>query len=149
MIKIRHIKLCDYISYTNHIHSDITYDYFENFINNILNDNHHIIVAVTDDIILGSITIFIEHKMTYNGCKMAHIENMLVEKDMRHQNIGSKLINCSVGIAKEQKCYRIDLACDESVKNFYIKNNFNPDNISMTMLIKDNFTCLHTTPQHS
>ena len=70
------IKLSDFYNYKNHINSDISNEYFENFVNNILNDNHHILVIECDNIIIGSGTLLIEEKMTTGeNYSIEHLQN--------------------------------------------------------------------------
>jgi hypothetical protein len=33
----------------------------------------------------------------------------------------------------------VDLVCEKELEKFYIKNNFNADSISMSILFKENF----------
>ena len=75
---IRKIEFSDFLNYKTHINSNISKEFFENFVNNILNENHHILVLEYDNIIVGRGTLLIEEKMTYGGCKMGHIENILI-----------------------------------------------------------------------
>ena len=75
---IRNLKQKDYERYRKLIKSNITQDYFNHFIINILNKNH--IIIVLEDIagnLIGTGTLLIEKKLTYGGCKMGHIENVL------------------------------------------------------------------------
>ena len=136
---IRKLNINDYINYTTHIQSNITETLYTHFINNILNENHHIVVIEYESRIIGSGTLLIEHKMTYGGCKMGHIENILVNENMRGKKIGSMLINFLTNIAKQYNCYRIDLTCTSGLKHFYFSNGFINENLSLTMLLPDNY----------
>ena len=42
--------------------------------------------------IIGSGTILIEEKLTYGGCKMGHLENIIINKKYRGKGYGEKLI---------------------------------------------------------
>jgi len=139
-INIRNIKLSDFYNYKHHINSNISKEYFENFVNNILSNNHHIVVIEYDNKIVGSGTLLIEEKMTYGGCKMGHIENILIDEDMRGKKLGTLLVNELVKIANQKKCYRIDLACEKKIINFYRNIGFNDKLVCMTLLNKENFT---------
>jgi len=137
---IRNININDYNSYKIHIHTEISKEYFENFINNVLCDNHQIIVIEIDNQIIGSGTLLIEEKLTYGGCKMGHIENILIDENYRKLKLGSILVNKIVHIAKQNKCYRIDLSCEEQITNFYEKIGFHKQIVTMIMLNKENFS---------
>ena len=136
---IRELNINDYTNYTSHINSTITETSYTHFINNILNENHHIVVIEYESRIIASGTLLIEHKMTYGGCKMGHIENILVDECMRGKKFGSMIVNYLTTIAKENNCYRIDLTCVPELKKFYKTNGFINENISFTMLIPENY----------
>ena len=67
---------------------------FDNMID-MLNDNHVILVLedIKNNIIVSSITYFKEHKFIHNMGKVAHIEDVVVDKLYRGQGLGYKLIN--------------------------------------------------------
>jgi len=136
---IRKISLLDYNNYKQHINSDISKEYFEHFINNILNENHHILVIDYENKIIGSGTLLIEEKMTYGGCKMGHVENILIDENMRKKNLGTLLMNELIKIANQQKCYRVDLVCENSLINFYSNVGFYNKLTCMTLLNTHNF----------
>lgn len=129
----------DYHTYKNLINSNITQEYFENFLYNILNENHIIIVLKKDNNIIGSGTILIENKLTYNGCKMGHIENIIIDEKYRKQGYGEELVKYLLKICNDRKCYRVDLNCNSELENFYKKNNFNKKHICMNIYFKENF----------
>lgn len=123
------LKKDHYEKYKTLINSNITEEYFNNFINTVLNDNHLIIVAVDDsNNIIGSGTIVIEKKLTYGGCNMGHIENILIDEKYRGNGYGEKLVKILLEICKEKKCYRVDLNCNEELDKFYNKNGLKKNN---------------------
>ena len=136
---IRPLIINDYTNYITHIHSKIEEDVFKHFINNILNENHLIVIVEHENNIIGSGTLLIEHKLTYGGCKMGHIENILVDETMRGKKIGSMIVNYLNNIAIRNKCYRIDLTCSNDLKPFYNSTGYTIENASMTMLIPENY----------
>jgi len=138
--KLRNINANDYDLYKNHIHSEISKEYFEHFVNNVLNLKHQIIVIEMDNQIIGSGTLLIEEKLTYGGCKMGHIENILIDEKYRNLKLGSILVNKLVELAKQNKCYRIDLSCEEQIVDFYEKLGFHKKIVTMIMLNKENFS---------
>lgn len=139
-IIIRKINIFDFNNYKIHIKSNFSKDYFENFINKILNNNHYILVIEYNNKIIGSGTLLIEEKLTYSGCKMGHIENILIDEDMRGKKYGTQLINELIDIADQQKCYRVDLTCNEDIIDFYKNIGFDKKLLCMSLLNKHNFT---------
>ena len=119
---IEKINLEDYENYKNHIKSNFTKEYYEDFLKNVLNNNHQIFVIknlLKNNEIIASGTILIEKKLTYGGCKMGHIENILVEEIYRGNGYGKKIVQHLVDYARDKKCYRIDLSCEEKLIKFY------------------------------
>ena len=137
---IRYLKNTDYNKYKKLINSSITINYFNYFLDKILSNNHIIaIIETPSKNIIGTGTLLIEEKLTHGGCKMGHIENILIHQEYRGNKHGEKLVNYLLDIAKTNGCYRVDLNCHSELERFYINNNFNKDNISMNIYIKENF----------
>lgn len=129
-----------YLQYKNLINSNITEKFFTNFINNVLNDNHIIMVLEDEeDKIIGTGTILIEEKLTYGGCKMGHIENILINENYRKRGYGEHIVKKLLELCKHKKCYRVDLNCSSELENFYKKNGFNKKHICMNVYFKENF----------
>ena len=105
--------------------------------------NHQIIIIEENKNILGTGTLFIEDKMTYGGCKMGHIENILIDTNYRGQKLGERLVKYLLNIAEENKCYRVDLTCNKELEEFYKKNKFTKNQISMSIFLKKNVSNLY------
>ena len=88
------------------------------------NPNHIIHVAVDDNKIVGSTTLFIEQKFIHDGGLVGHIEDVVVRKDYEGKGIGIKLVTSMLERAKEKKCYKTILDCKDSLKPFYEKMGF-------------------------
>ena len=136
---IRNIVKNDYNEYVKLIHTDISKEKYDNFIDNVLGDYHQIIVLELESKLIGSGTLLIEEKLTYGGCKMGHIENILIDENYRGKGYGELLVKELLDKAKIMKCYRVDLNCNVELENFYKKNNFNASSISMSIFFKENF----------
>ena len=138
-MNIRPINNNDYDKYIQLINITITKEKFDNFINNVLGDLHIIYVLENNNNIIGTGTLYIEKKLTYNISKMGHIENIFIDKNHRGNGYGEKIVKKLLEYAKNKKCYRVDLTCTEELIPFYIKNNFTAKNVSMNILFKENF----------
>ena len=88
------------------------------------NPNHIIHVAVDDNKIVGSTTLFIEQKFIHDGGLAGHIEDVVVRKDYEGKGIGMKLVSFLLDVAKQRKCYKTILNCEDSLKPFYEKIGF-------------------------
>ena len=99
------------------------YHDFNEFVNS-LNDNHIILVIENNQNIIATCTILIEKKIIRNYSSVAHVEDVIVDKNFRKFGLGKILIQKSIEIAKFTKCYKCILDCDEEIENFYKKNGF-------------------------
>ena len=82
-----------------------------------------IYVIVNDKKIIGSGTLLIEQKIIHNYGKVGHIEDIIIDNNMRGQGLGKKLINYLISQAKIYNCYKVILGCDDSKVDFYKKCN--------------------------
>ena len=88
------------------------------------NPDHIIHVAIDDKKIVGSTTLFIEQKFIHDGGLVGHIEDVVVRKDYEGQGIGMKLVISLLDVAKQRKCYKTILNCEDNLKPFYEKIGF-------------------------
>ena len=72
------------------------------------------------------------------GESSGHIEDIVVDKNMRGKNVGIDLIKELIKIGKDKGCYRITLFCDKPLLNFYEKNGFkiNGNEIALKTYLK-------------
>ena len=136
---IRHINNTDYINFTKLINLNISKELYNLFVSNLNQNNHIIVIYEKDNEILATGSLLIETKLTYNISYLGHIENIFVNEKKRNNGIGKKIVEYLITYAKEKGCYRIDLACEENLINFYKEAGFNKQLICMSMLIEDNF----------
>ena len=88
------------------------------------NPNHIIHVAIDNEKIVGSTTLFIEQKFIHDGGYVGHIEDVVVRKDYERKGIGIKLVTSMLERAKEKNCYKTILDCKDDVKQFYERIGF-------------------------
>tara|TARA_B000000475_G_C16000145_1_gene448614 strand:+ start:1079 stop:1498 length:420 start_codon:yes stop_codon:yes gene_type:complete len=138
-MNIRKININDYKKYISLINISISKENFDNFINNVLGELHIICVLEKNNEIIGTGTLYIEKKLTYNISKMGHIENIFIDKNHQGNGYGEKIVKKLLEYAKNKKCYRVDLTCIEELIPFYNKNNFTKKNVSMNVYFKENF----------
>tara|TARA_B110000014_G_scaffold64893_1_gene44206 strand:+ start:706 stop:1140 length:435 start_codon:yes stop_codon:yes gene_type:complete len=97
----------------------------KNILNRISkNENHIIHVAELDGKIVGSTTLLIEQKFIHDGGFVGHIEDVVVKKEFEGQGIGIKLVLSLLDVAKERKCYKTILNCENELMHFYEKIGF-------------------------
>ena len=108
----------------------------QNSVKNILkkileNENHIIHVAELDGKIVGSTTLLIEQKFIHEGGFVGHIEDVVVNKKFEGQGIGMKLVLSLLDVAKEKKCYKTILNCEDKLLPFYEKIGFKQKSTEM------------------
>ena len=108
----------------------------QNSVKNILkkileNENHIIHVAELDGKIVGSTTLLIEQKFIHEGGFVGHIEDVVVTKEFEGHGIGMKLILSLLDVAKEKKCYKTILNCEDKLIPFYEKIGFKQKSTEM------------------
>ena len=90
-----------------------------------------IYICEISDLIVGTITILFEQKFINNNALYAHIEDVVVLPEYKGHGIGKMLVEYVVKVCKDYNVKKIVLNCDENLRNFYGKNNFIVDGISM------------------
>ena len=88
------------------------------------NEDHVIHVAEVDGKIVGSTTLLIEQKFIHEGGIVGHIEDVVVKKEFEGQGIGMNLVLSLLDVAKERKCYKTILNCENELIHFYEKIGF-------------------------
>ena len=97
-----------------------------------LKDNHNIYLYLKDNKIVGMITLFIEQKLIHNGAKVAHIEDLVVDKDYQKQGIATELIQHCLSQLRSDTCYKVILDCKGELVPFYEKLGFKETNVQMS-----------------
>ena len=112
--------------------SDLQNNIAKNILNEILDDSNHIIhIAELDGKIVGSSTMFIEQKFIHEGGLVGHIEDVVVRKGFERKQIGQKIIESLLLVAKNRGCYKTILDCKDDVKEFYEKIGFKHESNGM------------------
>jgi len=85
-----------------------------------------IFVITKDDRIVGMVN-FLYTISTALGTKVALLEDMILDKNCRGQNLGTKLIEFALLRAKENGCKRVTLLTDDDnikAHKFYVNQGF-------------------------
>ena len=86
-----------------------------------------------NDTPVGMISLLIEQKIIHKGGKVAHIEDVVVDKNHRGKGYASKLIQHVIKIAKAYNCYKCILNCTNEVIPVYEKNGFSVKTNGMSL----------------
>ena len=76
--------------------------------------------------IVGSGTIIFEPKLIRGGSYIGHIEDIVVDEQYRCKGIATRIIENLIEFAKEKKCYKVILDCQNE------KSGFDNHGIQMT-----------------
>lgn len=133
-MKIREIKYNDFKKFFKlllQFNNQLNYceEDFINYILRMKSDSNKFILIIEDEIngikeLVGTCSILIEQKIIHNYGIVAHIEDFVIDKNYRGEKYGSILLKEVIDIAKKLNCYKVILNCKKEVKEFYIKNGF-------------------------
>lgn len=82
--------------------------------------------------VIATASIFIEKKFIHNLSSVGHIEDVVVDKEVRGKNLGKILIEELVRISKLNFCYKILLDCQKNNVDFYEKCGFSQKGVEMS-----------------
>jgi glucosamine-phosphate N-acetyltransferase len=112
--------------------TDITDESLKKYLSN----NNYMVVCEENDVIIGTATLHIQHKLIRDGGIAGLIEDVAVREEFRGKNIGSELIQHLIDKSKELGCYKVILSCFPERINFYEKNGFINESITMRHNLK-------------
>lgn len=96
----------------------------------IADDNHHIIVAEEDGMIISSCVCVIISNLTHNQQPYAFVENVITDEKYRRKGLATECLNYAKNIALKENCYKLMLLTGskkESTLNFYRKAGYNSE----------------------
>ncbi len=99
---------------------------WSDFINNTGSNS---VVGLYNDKIVAYGSVVVENKV--RGEVAGHIEDIVVDSEVRGKMIGVSLIKELIKVAKNKGCYRVTLFCKETLVNFYSRNGFEVNNVVM------------------
>ena len=100
------------------------------------NDNYMVVAEDENGEIVGTCTLHLQKKFIRNGGIAGLIEDVAVRESLRGQNVGSLLVQKAIEIAKEKQCYKVILSCFPERVEFYKRNGFIQESITMRHNLK-------------
>lgn len=82
------------------------------------------LVAVIDELIVGTASLIIEPKFIHNGARCGHIEDVAVHPKFHMHGIGKELVKKLITIGRANNCYKLILECNDDIAPFYKKLGF-------------------------
>tara|TARA_R110000765_G_scaffold117255_1_gene210781 strand:+ start:168 stop:599 length:432 start_codon:yes stop_codon:yes gene_type:complete len=70
--------------------------------------------------IMATSSVLIEDKFLHCGSKVGHIEDVVVDKDIRGTGAGNKIIEHCIDYCRDAGCYKVILDCSNDNVPFYI-----------------------------
>ncbi|ONK68497.1 uncharacterized protein A4U43_C05F12340 [Asparagus officinalis] len=114
--------------------SDAQFDLRFNEIASLGDD--HVICVIEDPVsnrIIATGSVFIEKKFLRGCSKVGHIEDIVVDKEVRGKKLGQKMIRYLSDHAKGVGCYKVILDCEPDRRGFYEKCGFVEKNVQMAI----------------
>ena len=103
----------------------------EKSITDYLSNDNHMIVAEDNGIIVATLTLHLQKKLIRHGSTAGFIEDFAVKENYRGNNLGSKIIDYTIKKARHFGCYKVVLSCFPERINFYEKNGFKQESVTM------------------
>ena len=125
-----YFKLLKQLTYVDEIDDEKNQNFFKR-----LNPDHQIIVITHENNIVGSGTLFVEHKLIRDYGKVGHIEDIVIDKKHNGCGLGKHMIETLKELAIKRNCYKCILDCDEALERFYNKSEFNKMGLFMAKYI--------------
>ena len=130
---IRKLNVLDYDNYLKLINQFQPTTFTEqDYQRTLQNNNSTIWVLEYNNELIGTLTILYEYKFISNIIKLAHIEDVCIDKRFRKKGLGNLLIKFAISQATKKECYKIILDCDETHEPFYNKSGLVKNGIQMT-----------------
>lgn len=95
----------------------------------ISNSSSNSIVGIYNNKVVAYGSLVVENKI--RGEVAGHIEDIVVDSNVRGKMIGVALIKELIKIGEIKGCYRITLFCKETLVKFYSRNGFEINNVVM------------------
>ncbi|EUC59651.1 glucosamine 6-phosphate N-acetyltransferase [Rhizoctonia solani AG-3 Rhs1AP] len=93
-----------------------------------------VIIDTSNDQVVGTGTVFIEHKLIRNLGLVGHIEDIVVSPKMQGKKLGLRIINTLTHISEHQGGYKTILNCSNENIPFYQKCGFKQKENEMVRL---------------
>ena len=93
------------------------------------NSSSNSVVGIYNNKVVAYGSLVVENKI--RGEVAGHIEDIVVDSNVRGKMIGVALIKELIKIGKIKGCYRITLFCKETLVKFYSRNGFEVNNVVM------------------
>lgn len=105
----------------------------------LINSNRELMFVIEDVStrrVVAAATLLLEYKFIHNAGKCGHIEDVVVDGNVRGRGLGKKIVSAVRDAAKALGCYKCILDCSESNVRFYEKCGFRRNETCMAIYFK-------------
>ena len=88
-----------------------------------------VVECVATGRIVGAGTLVVERKFIHACANRGHIEDVVVDKEMRGRQMGKAIIELLKLLSEQQGCYKVSLECKAENVGFYQKCGFTDNDI--------------------
>lgn len=96
----------------------------------------YVLIDQNTEKICAAGTLLIEQKFIHDGSRVAHIEDVIVRKEIRGSGYGTSIIKHLQARAREVGAYKVVLSCNSNNIEFYKKLDFYANETEMRYDIK-------------
>ncbi len=100
--------------------------------------NQHVVVAVRDDRVVGTLQLTVIPGLSRRGSTRAIIEGVRIHADERGSGLGTQLIEWAIGESRRQNCQLVQLTSDNTrtdAHRFYERLGFEATHVGFKMSI--------------
>lgn len=90
-------------------------------------------VALIDDKVVGTASLFVEPKFIHDGGLVGHIEDVAVLPEFQGMGVGQNLVEHCVEQARLAGCYKVILDCKHDLIPFYEQSGFKVSGYQMRL----------------
>ena len=87
--------------------------------------------AGKDERVVATSSVLVESKFLHCGSRVGHIEDVVVDKEVRGSGLGQKIVQHCIDHARNSGCYKVQLNCSNKNVPFYINNGMYVNEQSM------------------
>ncbi len=101
--------------------------------------NHELIIAESDEKVIGTLHLMFLPSLSYQGGLRAQVESLRVDKDCQNQGIGSKMMKWAIERARERGAHIVQLTTHNSradAHRFYERLGFKGSHLGMKLRLK-------------
>jgi len=87
--------------------------------------------------IIGTAMVHLQHKLSYHCGTAAHLEDVVIDEEVRGLGIGECLVKTAIACARLHDCYKIMLTCRDKTIPYYERFHFERHDVGMRLALKE------------